>query len=90
MDSEHIRVEVLREVKTKYDGFEAESEILVKAAKKGFTIGFVDIPTIYGNEKSKMRPVKAIMGFLKVILFKFKYLILTLNKKVLSVFLHAE
>ncbi len=62
-----FRVEVLREVKTKYYGFESESEILVKAAKKRFTIGFVDIPTIYGNEKSKMQPVKAIMGFLKVL-----------------------
>jgi len=62
-----FRVEVLREVKTKYYGFESESEILVKAARKKFTIGFVDIPTIYGNEKSKMQPFKAIMGFLKVL-----------------------
>lgn len=61
---------VLKEVNTKYSGFEAESEILVKASKKGFKIGFVDIPTIYGNEKSKMRPVQAILGFLKVMLMK--------------------
>jgi hypothetical protein len=51
-------------------GFEAESEILVKAAKKGFKIGFVDIPNIYGNEKSKMRPVQAIVGFLRVLFSK--------------------
>ncbi len=62
-----FRSEVLRVVKTKYFGFEAESEMLVKAANKRFTIGFVDIPTIYGNEKSKMQPIKAIMGFLKVL-----------------------
>lgn len=61
---------VLREVETSYSGFEAESEILVKASKKGFKIGFVDIPTIYGNEKSKMRPMRAILGFLKVMLMK--------------------
>ena len=61
---------VLKEVKTDYFGYEAESEILVKAAKKGFKIGFVDIPTIYNNENSKMRPVKAIIGFLKVIFMK--------------------
>ena len=60
--------EVLREVKTDYFGFEAESEILIKAAKKGFKIGFIDIPTIYSNENSKMRPVQAIIGFLKVVL----------------------
>jgi len=61
------KAEVLRKVKTDFSGFEAESEILVKAAKKGFKIGFVDIPTIYGNEKSKMRPVQAIVGFLRVL-----------------------
>jgi len=63
-------VKVLKEVATEYSGFEAESEILVKASKKGFKIGFVDIPTIYGNEKSKMRPVRAILGFLKVMLIR--------------------
>ncbi|MCW8810778.1 MAG: hypothetical protein OQK64_07445, partial [Ignavibacteriaceae bacterium] len=62
--------EVLQEISTKYSGFEAESEILVKASKKGFKIGFVDIPTIYGNEKSKMQPVRAILGFLKVMLIR--------------------
>jgi glycosyltransferase involved in cell wall biosynthesis len=61
------KAEVLRKVKTDFSGFEAESEILVKAAKKGFKIGFVDIPTIYGNEKSKMRPLQAIVGFLRVL-----------------------
>jgi glycosyltransferase involved in cell wall biosynthesis len=61
------KAEVLRKVKTDFSGFEAESEILVKAAKKGFKIGFVDVPTIYGNEKSKMRPVQAIVGFLRVL-----------------------
>jgi len=66
------RVEVLQSVKTNLSGFEAESEILVKAAKKGFKIGFVDIPTIYGNEKSKMRPVQAIIGFLRVLFLKVK------------------
>jgi len=65
-----FRAEVLKEVKTNYLGFEAESEILVKAATKGFKIGFVDIPTIYGVEKSKMRHVQAIVGFLKVLFSK--------------------
>jgi len=64
------KAEVLRKVKTDFSGFEAESEILVKAAKKGFKIGFVDVSTIYGNEKSKMRPVQAIVGFLRVLFSK--------------------
>jgi glycosyltransferase involved in cell wall biosynthesis len=61
------KAEVLKSVRTNCSGFEAESEILIKAAKKGFKLGFVDIPTIYGREKSKMRPVQAIVGFLRVL-----------------------
>jgi len=57
-------------VKTSYSGFEAESEILVLGAKKGFKIGFVEIPTKYDSRKSKMRPFKTIVGFLKVIINK--------------------
>lgn len=67
------KAEVFKSIKTVYSGFEAESEILIKAAKKGFKIGFVDIPTIYGNEESKMRPVQAIVGFLRVLFSKSMY-----------------
>ena len=58
---------VLKEVKTVYAGFEAESEILVRAVRKGFKIGFINVPTIYGTEKSKMKAIKAITGFIKVL-----------------------
>jgi glycosyltransferase involved in cell wall biosynthesis len=61
--------EVLQNVRTSFSGYEAESEILIYAARKGFKIGFVNIPTIYGDEKSKMNPIGAITGFIKV-LFK--------------------
>ena len=39
----------------------------MKAAKKGFSIGFTQVPTFYGNEMSKMRPIEAIIGFVKVL-----------------------
>ncbi|MFI5236369.1 MAG: glycosyltransferase family 2 protein [Ignavibacteriales bacterium] len=58
---------VFKEVKTFRNGFEAESEIIVIAARNGSKIGFVDIPAIYGNEKSKMRAMQAIIGFIKVL-----------------------
>ena len=61
--------EVLQNVRTSYSGYEAESEILVYASRKGFKIGFVNIPTIYGDEKSKMNPIGATVGFIKM-LFK--------------------
>jgi len=60
--------EVLEKVKTTTSGFEAESEILILASRSGFKIGFVDIPTIYQNEISKMKPISAIFGFIKVLL----------------------
>lgn len=60
--------DVLKNVNTIMNGFEAESEILVKAIRDNFTVGFADIPTIYGNEKSKMRTYPAIKGFIKVLM----------------------
>lgn len=58
---------VLEIIKTTSAGYEAESEILVLAARLGFRIGFIDIPTIYGGEKSKMNPIEAIKGFIKIL-----------------------
>jgi glycosyltransferase involved in cell wall biosynthesis len=61
-------INVLKLIKTFSVGYEAESEILISSAKSDFKIGFVKIPTIYGNEKSKMNSFSAIFGFIKVIL----------------------
>ena len=60
--------QVLENVKTSSIGYEAESEILIHASRLGYKIGFVEIPTIYENEKSKMKSLEAILGFLKVLL----------------------
>lgn len=61
------RLEVIQNIQTRYPGFEAESEMIIKASKRGYKIGFVDVPTIYGNETSKMKPFQAIIGFLRVL-----------------------
>ncbi|MFZ2322900.1 MAG: glycosyltransferase family 2 protein [Ignavibacteriaceae bacterium] len=58
---------VLEKVKTTSEGFEAESEILILSARAGFRIGFVNIPTVYANERSKMNPVEAIIGFINIL-----------------------
>jgi len=62
-------LKVLQKVHTRSNGYEAESEIIILAARAGFKIGFVEVPTIYGNEKSKMNPVKAVFGFIKVLFY---------------------
>jgi glycosyltransferase involved in cell wall biosynthesis len=63
------KIDVLKKINILSFGYEAESEMIIKAARAGFKIGFVNISTIYGDEKSKMNPVKAILGFIKI-LFK--------------------
>lgn len=44
--------------------FAAESEILLRLSLQGRKIGAVPIQTIYGNEKSKVRPVADTLRFL--------------------------
>ncbi len=53
--------EVLENIKILNDGFEAESDILLRAGKRGYKIGFVPIKTIYFSNhthRSYYRPVK--------------------------------
>jgi hypothetical protein len=40
---------------------------IFKWKQKGFHIGFVDVPTIYGSEMSKMRPVTTTIDFIKLL-----------------------
>ena len=61
------KTSILENILPSSNGFEAESEILINASKKNYRIGFTDIPTIYGNEKSKMKNLQTIKGFLKLI-----------------------
>lgn len=62
-----IRSDVLKIVKTRNHGYEAESEQIILAARNGFKIGFVNTSTVYGSEKSKIRPIKAIIGFIRTL-----------------------
>lgn len=50
------------------DGFESETEMLIKAARKNYSIGWVEIPAIYGNEKSKMTKFKTTLNFIYLLL----------------------
>lgn len=63
-----FRTSILSEILPERTGFEAESEMLLNAARNNYTIGFIPIPTIYADEESKMKPLQAIIGFCKVLL----------------------
>ena len=63
-----ISREVLAAVEIEADGYEAETELLIKAARKGFKIDFVPIATIYGQERSYMTHWQTTKRFLQVLL----------------------
>ncbi|MGB2867622.1 MAG: glycosyltransferase family 2 protein [Bacteroidota bacterium] len=60
---------VIEAVKIESDGYESETEFLIKAALKGFHIESVPITTVYGNERSHMSHWATTLRFIRV-LFK--------------------
>jgi len=51
-----IKTNVLRNIQVSSSAFEIESEVLIKACKKGYHVVSVPIQTIYSNERSKINP----------------------------------
>ncbi|MBF0484759.1 MAG: glycosyltransferase family 2 protein [Candidatus Omnitrophica bacterium] len=60
----YICCDVLKYFELNTDGFEIESELLIKAARKKIKIDSVSIKTIYGQEVSKVRPVRDTIKFI--------------------------
>lgn len=59
-----IKTNVLGAIKLESSDFEIETEVLIKASKKGFKIASVDIQTIYRDEVSKIKPVRDTLRFM--------------------------
>ncbi len=53
-----IRREKLEQLELKAERYAIEHIMILEAAKKGFKIGEVAIPCVYGEEKSKINPVR--------------------------------
>ncbi len=51
-----IKTDVLRNIQVSSSAFEIESEVLIKACKRGYRVVSVPIQTIYSNERSKINP----------------------------------
>ena len=58
---------VIENVEVKTGGYEAESEILVKAVRQGYRVDSAPISTIYGEETSHINQLKAPGRFLSTI-----------------------
>lgn len=52
-----IKRNVLESIKFEFPNFEIESEIILKAVRKGFKIESVPVKTVYRNEMSKIKPI---------------------------------
>ncbi len=63
-----ISCAVLRAIKLTSTNFEIETEILIKASKKGFKIDSVPVATIYEDEQSKIHPVKDTIRFFRYLM----------------------
>lgn len=62
-----IRVETWRGLKLGGDRFDLESEVLIKACRAGARVREVPVRTIYGNEVSKIRPIRDTVRFLSLL-----------------------
>ncbi|MDE1920100.1 MAG: glycosyltransferase family 2 protein [Candidatus Omnitrophica bacterium] len=59
-----ICTRVLQTIRLESSDFEIETEVLIKASKKGFKIVSVDIQTIYNDEVSKIQPLRDTCRFI--------------------------
>jgi glycosyltransferase involved in cell wall biosynthesis len=66
-----IRKRVLENIQLESRGYEAETELLIKAARLKFKIEFVPVHTVYGSEKSYMTHWATTINFIKVLLRKY-------------------
>jgi len=62
----YISTEVLKSIKLKTKKYELESELLIKAGRKGFKISPVRISTIYEGSKSFINPLVDTGRFIKL------------------------
>jgi glycosyltransferase involved in cell wall biosynthesis len=62
-----IKQRVLKNMFLLSNRFNLESELLIRAGRRGYKIGAVTVKTIYGDEKSKMDPVKDPLRFIGLV-----------------------
>lgn len=58
----------LKQAVLKSDRFEIESEILLEAGRLGFAIASVPIMSVYGEEKSHIRPARDTLRFIRFVI----------------------
>ena len=62
-----ISIDVVKSIRIDSTGYEAETELLIKAARKGFTVDAIPIDTIYAGEKSHMKHIETTVHFIRTL-----------------------
>lgn len=57
---------LLENIHTDIRGFQAETEIILKAVLSGFKVGFLPISTIYTTERSYIKPARDVWDFMRI------------------------
>jgi glycosyltransferase involved in cell wall biosynthesis len=67
-----VRTDVLRQIPLEATGYEFETELVVKLARRGAHIAGVPIKAVYGGETSKIRPVRdTVRNILLALVYRF-------------------
>jgi glycosyltransferase involved in cell wall biosynthesis len=62
-----VRRDVIPHLLTGGDHFDYETSMLLHARRLGFTVGAVQITTVYGDETSKIRPLQDTLRWIKLL-----------------------
>ncbi|UCG29569.1 MAG: glycosyltransferase family 2 protein [candidate division WOR-3 bacterium] len=62
----YVDLKIFDEIELKTNRYQIESEMVIKAARKKFKIGFVPVSTIYGSEKSHINPLVDTVRFINM------------------------
>ena len=62
----YINLKIFNKVRLKTNNYQTESEIVIKAVRNRYRIGFVPISTVYSNEKSYINPFIDTIRFIKM------------------------
>ena len=62
-----IKLNILKDMKLVSGRYNLESELLIRAGRRGYKIGEAPIRTIYGDEKSKMNPILEPIRFIGLV-----------------------
>ncbi|MBD3155281.1 MAG: glycosyltransferase [Candidatus Aenigmarchaeota archaeon] len=63
-----IKKNIIESLDLNLDGYQMETEILLKAVKGGYKVGDVPILTIYGDQVSYISPLRVVKNFVRIML----------------------